>query len=133
VLLRLITLANLPFNSSYKTQQVNNALPQFLFCFVFTIATNMFTLVIFEIVGFMDRAARFTCWKIDLWMMLLMLVVVLPFYFIVVVVRSYARSRRMLTFGVAVAYGAFLIGFCWWCECSFDVLICVFSSVLILR
>lgn len=60
--------------------QVHNRVVLLIFSLTFSLSCTMFELIIFEIVGFMERSSRLFHWRINLFVMLIILIFVIPFY-----------------------------------------------------
>mmetsp|Transcript_13087 Transcript_13087/g.28118 ORF Transcript_13087/g.28118 Transcript_13087/m.28118 type:complete len:483 (+) Transcript_13087:244-1692(+) len=86
---------------------------QGLWSLVFALSCNLLILVLFEILGVMDRRIRLVDWYITVWGMLLLLLCVLPFYHIYRILCSTGTLRPLhAAGGAALVWGAYM--YCFW-------------------
>lgn len=77
---------------------------------MFTLGTNSFILVIFEILDILQAPLRHTMMQLDVAALSFMLLVALPLFFVVTLFREQAWAPRRVFTGTAVTYLLFLLG-----------------------
>lgn len=82
---------------------------QLVFSLTFSLSCTMFELVIFEILGVLEKSSRFFHWKLGLYSMLFTLIFLLPFYIAYFLVKTLRFIHRRRT--VALLAGTFWIAF----------------------
>lgn len=93
----------------FRNYEVHHTAVQLVFSLTFSLSCTMFELVIFEILGVLDKSSRFFHWKLGLYSMLFTLIFLLPFYISYFLVRTLRFIHRRTT--VALLAGAFWIAF----------------------
>eukprot|EP00658_Telonema_sp_P-2_P005405 TRINITY_DN12017_c0_g1_i2.p1 TRINITY_DN12017_c0_g1~~TRINITY_DN12017_c0_g1_i2.p1 ORF type:complete len:279 (-),score=73.18 TRINITY_DN12017_c0_g1_i2:124-960(-) len=72
----------------YSEYEIKNAAVRWLFAITWTLSCSMFELIIFEILGFMERDMRWINWKVDVIGLLLILLFIVPCYLFYLVFRG---------------------------------------------
>eukprot|EP00164_Ancoracysta_twista_P005128 GFYU01006992.1.p1 GENE.GFYU01006992.1~~GFYU01006992.1.p1 ORF type:complete len:461 (-),score=48.59 GFYU01006992.1:39-1421(-) len=100
------------FRMLYRDYEVKNWLVGALFSITCALSGSMFALILFEILGVLDREIRWLTWKFDLILMLLTLVFFMPYYLAFLMFRDRGWSRRRSTFGALIMTSVFV--YCFW-------------------
>ena len=93
----------------FRNYEVHHMVVQLVFSLTFSLSCTMFELVIFEIMGVLEKSSRFFHWKLGLYSMLFTLIFLLPFYISYFLVKTLRFIHRRST--VALFAGAFWIAF----------------------
>lgn len=93
----------------FRNYEVHHMAVQLVFSLTFSLSCTMFELVIFEILGILEKSSRFFHWKLGLYSMLFTLIFLLPFYIAYFLVKTLRFIHRRRT--VALLAGAFWIAF----------------------
>ena len=90
----------------FRNYEVHHVAVQLVFSVTFSLSCTMFELVIFEILGVLDKSSRFFHWKLGLYSMLFTLIFLLPYYISYFLVKTLRFVHRRSTIGL-------LAGFFW--------------------
>lgn len=93
----------------FRNYEVHHMAVQLVFSLTFSLSCTMFELVIFEILGVLEKSSRFFHWKLGLYSMLFTLIFLLPFYIAYFLVKTLRFIHRRRT--VALLAGTFWIAF----------------------
>lgn len=91
----------------FRNYEVHHLAVQIVFSITFALSCTMFELIIFEILGILDKNSRYFHWKVGIFSMLFTLIFLLPFYisyFLVKTIR-FVTNRASV---VALASGFWL-------------------------
>ncbi|EDO34403.1 predicted protein [Nematostella vectensis] len=72
----------------FRNYEVHHSVVQLVFSITFALSCTMFELIIFEILGFMDKNSRYFHWKVGIYSMLFTLIFLLPFYICYFLVKT---------------------------------------------
>lgn len=97
----------------FRNYEVHHTAVQLVFSLTFALSCTMFELVIFEILGILDKSSRFFHWKLGLYSMLFTLTFLLPFYISYFLVRTirFVHRRRIVVLLAGTFWLAFLYMF----------------------
>ena len=97
----------------FRNYEVHHTAVQLVFSLTFALSCTMFELVIFEILGILDKSSRFFHWKLGLYSMLFTLIFLLPFYISYFLVRTirFVHRRRIVVLLAGTFWLAFLYMF----------------------
>ena len=90
----------------FRNYEVHHMAVQLVFSVTFSLSCTMFELVIFEILGVLDKSSRFFHWKLGLYSMLFTLIFLLPYYISYFLVKTLRFLHHRSTVGL-------LAGFFW--------------------
>ena len=93
----------------FRNYEVHHTAVQLVFSVTFALSCTMFELIIFEILGVLDKSSRYFHWKLGLYSMLFCLIFLLPFYISFFLVRTLSFIYRRGT--VILLATAFWMGF----------------------
>jgi len=91
----------------FRNYEVHHLAVQIVFSITFALSCTMFELIIFEILGVLDKTSRYFHWKVGIFSMLFTLIFLLPFYISYFLVKTlrFVHSRATT---VALASGFWL-------------------------
>lgn len=97
----------------FRNYEVHHMAVQLVFSLTFSLSCTMFELVIFEILGVLDKSSRFFHWKLGLYSMLFTLIFLLPYYisYFLVGTLRFIHRRSTVAFFASVFWIAFLYMF----------------------
>lgn len=64
----------------FKNYEIRHTSVQLIFAMTFALCLQMFELIIFEILGFLESSSRYFHWRFGLASLLLMVIAVIPIY-----------------------------------------------------
>merc|ERR1719466_359805 len=87
----------------FKDYECHHRLVQMLFSTTFALSCTMFELIIFEILGVLNKESRLFHWRLNLYIMLFLVVFIIPFaisYFIVNNIRLFRNVKIPAAIGM---------------------------------
>ncbi|KXJ27213.1 Golgi pH regulator [Exaiptasia diaphana] len=91
----------------FRNYEVHHLAVQIVFSITFALSCTMFELIIFEILGILDKNSRYFHWKVGIFSMLFTLIFLLPFYISYFLVKNISFVTNRVSV-VALASGFWL-------------------------